>query len=301
MTQPPMEPPPSARRRPRLLTTGRRPTSRRRPRARRQGRRSRVWRSRSASPVVVGIGVIVVRLGIIANKDNADRDDDGNVTSQGDLDVFAVAEGDCLDDETLAAIGTTQSSEVTEVTAIPCKDPHAYEAYHLFDLEGDDFPGVPEVERLAQEGCIEAFAKFIGISYNESVLEFVYLYPQAALLDHGRRPRGRLPGRRARWQADDRHSQGSQALDREWRRARVTRARCRSCPPTRRAPRAAGTGRSRTRGGSRGACVRPSPRHAAQAPRLRTAPAPSPPSHAPSARRRRSRSSAAAGSRRGRG
>lgn len=124
--------------------------------------------------------VIGVVSAIIANRDDADRDDDGNVTEQGDLDVFAVAKGDCLDDETLSAIGTTQSSEISEVTAIPCSEPHGYEAFHLFDLEGDAFPGIPEVERLAQEGCVEAFGTFIGLPYDQSVLEFVYLYPQAS-------------------------------------------------------------------------------------------------------------------------
>lgn len=124
--------------------------------------------------------VIGIVSAVIANRGDADRDDEGNVTSQGDLDVFSVKKGDCLDNEALDAIGTTQSSEVTEVKALPCKDPHAYEAYHLFDLEGDAFPGVPEVQRLAQEGCIDVFGTFIGLPYEKSVLEFVYLYPQAS-------------------------------------------------------------------------------------------------------------------------
>ncbi len=129
---------------------------------------------------VAAVIVIGIVSAVIANRDDADRDDDGNVTSQGDLDVFEVEKGDCVDDETLNAIGTTQSSEVSEVKAIPCQDPHAYEAYHLFDLQGDAFPGEPEVQRLAQEGCVEAFRTFIGVSYDKSLLEFLYLYPQAA-------------------------------------------------------------------------------------------------------------------------
>jgi hypothetical protein len=125
---------------------------------------------------VAGFGIVGA---VVAGNDEPDRDKEGNITSEQDVSVFSVKEGDCLDDKTMAAIGTEVSTEVEDVHAIPCDDPHTLEAFHVFDLEGDDYPGPTEAESLAQEGCITAFEPFIGLPYEQSSLTFYYLYPQA--------------------------------------------------------------------------------------------------------------------------
>ncbi len=211
MTQPPMEPP-----RPRRPAPSRSAAA--------VGARLR-FRAVPASPALgllappiarmalrIGIPVaafivIGVVSAIIANRDDADRDDDGNVTEQGDLDVFAVAKGDCLDDETLSAIGTTQSSEISEVTAIPCSEPHGYEAFHLFDLEGDDFPGPTRWRGSRRRVAPTRSSR--SSDFPTTVVAHVLLpLPAGPDLDRGRRPVGRVPGRRVRRLPLDRVAQG---------------------------------------------------------------------------------------------
>ncbi len=137
--------------------------------------------------IAVSVGLVVaVGAGIRAfqnSQNDADRDDDGNIASEQDIDVFSVKQGDCLDDATLQAIGTDVSSEVEEVHAIPCADAHTLEAYHVFDLEGDEFPGLTQVQELSEKGCVEAFTPFIGVPFAKSQLDFFYLYPQMLTWD----------------------------------------------------------------------------------------------------------------------
>lgn len=99
----------------------------------------------------------------------AERDDTGEITDTGELDVFTIAVGDCLAD--------APEGEVTSVVAIPCDEPHAYEAYHDFQLEGDEFPGADVVDEQAWAGCETAFAEFVGLTYDESVLLVTYYTP----------------------------------------------------------------------------------------------------------------------------
>lgn len=97
------------------------------------------------------------------------RDEQGQVTeSVDDGDVFAVKVGDCL-----AASG---EGEVSEVPITPCDQPHESEAFHAFEVEGDEFPGGEALETEAA-ACQEEFATYIGKPYQESTLEVTYFSP----------------------------------------------------------------------------------------------------------------------------
>jgi hypothetical protein len=99
----------------------------------------------------------------------AERDDTGEITDTGELDVFTIAVGDCLAD--------APEGEVTSVVAIPCDEAHAYEAYHEFELAGDEYPGAEVVDEEAWTGCDAAFTEFVGLTYDESVLLVTYYTP----------------------------------------------------------------------------------------------------------------------------
>jgi hypothetical protein len=179
MTQPPMEPPPEPPPPPPSSPDyGSAPYQPPPPSGPAIGSGMRRLAIRIGIPVAAFVGIGAVSA-LIAGNDDADRDKDGNITSEQDVSVFAVKAGDCLDDETMAAIGTEVSGEIEDVHAIPCKDPHTLEAYHVFDLAGDDYPGVVEAEKQSQQGCLDAFQPFIGVPYDQSTLTFFYLYPQA--------------------------------------------------------------------------------------------------------------------------
>lgn len=100
----------------------------------------------------------------------AERDADTNeVQSAGEADVFTMAIGDCLNDQ--------DADEVESVPAVPCSEPHDFETYYAFDLVGDEYLGEEEILAQADQGCYDAFPAFVGISYEESVLDFSYFYP----------------------------------------------------------------------------------------------------------------------------
>ena len=108
--------------------------------------------------------------GVIGITTAAERNAVGDITSAGAVGAFEVRVGDCFDD------GAFASSEISEVPAVPCLEPHDNEVYAAFDIPGD-WPGEDGVEELAHEGCHERFAGAIGESYEDSVIDFTTIYP----------------------------------------------------------------------------------------------------------------------------
>jgi Septum formation len=63
---------------------------------------------------------------------------------------------------------------------VPCDEVHDDEAYARFTLDGSrssPYPGEEVIERLANDGCRERFTDFIGIRYEDSVFEYISMYP----------------------------------------------------------------------------------------------------------------------------
>lgn len=100
----------------------------------------------------------------------AQRNSDGEITSAGDVSAFEVRVGDCFDDEAF------ENTEISEVPAVPCSEPHDNEVYATFDLTGE-WPGVDRAQELAHEGCYDRFAGAIGRTYEDSEIEFTTMYP----------------------------------------------------------------------------------------------------------------------------
>jgi hypothetical protein len=125
--------------------------------------------------VLVGIvGLVVVAL---LAPTEPQRDTAGRVTERQEISAFDVREGDCLDDPALMGAGNDQI-EVTQAEAVPCGQPHDVEAYLVFDLQGEDYPGRRLVVRRATIGCLQGFEDFVGRSYRSSDAEFWTYYPQ---------------------------------------------------------------------------------------------------------------------------
>ena len=116
---------------------------------------------------------LVVSLGLAGcGSDEPERDDEGALAEEGDLAAGSVEVGDCFDDP-------GDREEVAAVPAVPCDQPHTYEAYHAFELEGDEFPGNEQVQQLASDGCFTEFEAFVGTPYQESTLNVFFLGPSA--------------------------------------------------------------------------------------------------------------------------
>lgn len=102
-----------------------------------------------------------------------ERDDDGQVVEgNDDADAFSIQVGDCLNDASL-------SGSVTSVPIVRCGEPHDSEAYHAEDLPDGAFPGDSEVQAAADEICYAQFEPFVGLAYEQSVLDFSYYMPTA--------------------------------------------------------------------------------------------------------------------------
>lgn len=96
----------------------------------------------------------------------------GEITEASDASVFALQVGDCAD---YASLG---SGDISTVGTIPCDEEHDVEVYAELELPEGDFPGVDAVQEQADEFCYGEFAGFVGVSYEESALEFSSLQPQ---------------------------------------------------------------------------------------------------------------------------
>ena len=93
-------------------------------------------------------GLLIIAI-IASNLGQATRSPTtGQITHSGKLNVFSLAVGDCFNNPAGA-------SSVTEVTAIPCTQPHNAQIFAKFDLTGSDFayPGTTVVTRKATVGC----------------------------------------------------------------------------------------------------------------------------------------------------
>lgn len=115
---------------------------------------------------IVG-GAVAAVIGITAA---AERNAAGEITTAGAVDAFEARVGDCFDDEAF------ETSEISEIPAVPCSEPHDNEIYATYDISGE-WPGADRVEELAYEGCLERFARVIGKGYEDSVIDYTAIYP----------------------------------------------------------------------------------------------------------------------------
>ncbi|WP_437386554.1 septum formation family protein [Plantibacter flavus] len=97
----------------------------------------------------------------------------GEIVGGGTTNVFTLAVGDCLNDE-------SSSDEVSEVPTVPCTEPHTYEVYGEVTIPGDEWPGDDALTQQADDGCYAQFQPFAGIAYEDSTLDFNYYTPTQA-------------------------------------------------------------------------------------------------------------------------
>lgn len=97
----------------------------------------------------------------ILDTGGAERDAETNeVTAQGTDSVFDISVGDCILEP--------EGDQISDVTVVPCSEPHDYELYHEFELPEGDHPGDEAVWEQANAGCEAEFENFAGIAYRDS-------------------------------------------------------------------------------------------------------------------------------------
>jgi Septum formation len=118
-------------------------------RGRRAGRGPRKARRGLAIGCLGLVAVIVVIIVVVSLTGHATRQSStGKITHRGSLDVFALTTGDCFDNP-------TDTSDIENVTAIPCTQAHDSQVFAKFDLSGADssYPAQATLNKLADDGC----------------------------------------------------------------------------------------------------------------------------------------------------
>ena len=87
--------------------------------------------------------------------------------------------GECLDI-------SIDASTVTELSGFDCAQEHDAEVYFVGLVTGETFDQLAVAQDAAAQ-CREEFERFIGTTYEESVLDIYYLYPQADSWENGDR------------------------------------------------------------------------------------------------------------------
>lgn len=127
------------------------------------------------------IASVVLAVVLIASVP-ADRDDDGDITSGGEVSVEDLVVGDCLAEEF-----SGDEENVYTVSARPCDEPHNGEVFHDLEVAEPEFPGDVEMSEIADSTCYQAFEPFVGLTYEDSELDFYYYVPTAQTWKYGDR------------------------------------------------------------------------------------------------------------------
>src|SRR5437879_7570866 len=106
----------------------------------------------------------------------------GTITKAGDISVFDVSVGDCLNP------GDKIGTEISSIKAVPCKDPHTHEVFALpkYPGAGDVYPGDDKLKTFANAQCLQAFGTYTGTDYLDSKLFFSYLQPSIRSWNDGK-------------------------------------------------------------------------------------------------------------------
>ena len=89
--------------------------------------------------------------------------------------VFDIKVGDCL--------AKPDGTQVSDITVIPCSNPHDYEVYAEMELKGSSLPS--DADKQADDFCSKEFETFIGKPYADSSLSYTYFTPTSQSWDAG--------------------------------------------------------------------------------------------------------------------
>ena len=86
--------------------------------------------------------------------------------------VFHLRTGDCLNPPKKVV------AQVSSLDVLSCKAPHTEQVFALVaDHGGSAYPGPQPLQHFANAKCLQHFAGFVGVPYQQSSLFFTYLLP----------------------------------------------------------------------------------------------------------------------------
>jgi putative regulator of septum formation len=127
---------------------------------------------------VAGLGLVGVGYAGVAGQDETARDNAGAVVEGGQVGALRIRTGDCF--------GDVPGATFEAVDAVPCSQPHKFEVFDAFNLPFENsaaYPGDESITTLADDGCFNRFAGFVGIAYAQSIYNYSIVYPLAGTWD----------------------------------------------------------------------------------------------------------------------
>jgi hypothetical protein len=113
---------------------------------------------------IVGIIILVVIGAIVNECSSADRNSEGTITTQGELDAFETRIGDCFANLPSDA-GNEETVEFKTLNAIPCNEPHRWQVVHKGYITNVEEYEVGEIENQASTICENAYKElFLSMS-----------------------------------------------------------------------------------------------------------------------------------------
>lgn len=86
--------------------------------------------------------------------------------------VFHLHVGDCMNPPKKV------EAQVSSLDVQSCKAPHTQQVFALVtDRAGSAYPGTQALQHFANAKCLQHFADFVGVPYQQSSLFFTYLLP----------------------------------------------------------------------------------------------------------------------------
>jgi hypothetical protein len=111
-----------------------------------------------------GLGIVGIML-LVGAVTAASRDDSGAIVGAGTLHIADVRVGDCFD-----LNDGLDVEEVGDIRAIPCDEPHTFEAYYTTDLAAGAYPSRSALDAQVEAACLPTFESYVGRDYATSEL-----------------------------------------------------------------------------------------------------------------------------------
>ena len=147
----------------------------------------------STRPLIALAGSTIAVMSLVgctrdgSTQDASTRDSSGEVVDGGDVGVFALRVGDCLDASAfLETVVDGDPAEVDTFEAIPCDETHTAEVVLVdpgFFAELDDYPREDDLYDRAAPACVAALDEYTGTAYESSPFDFASLIPTSESWD----------------------------------------------------------------------------------------------------------------------
>jgi hypothetical protein len=126
----------------------------------------------------VAIGAALFTMSTVsAMTDTTTRDSSGQITEAGDVGVYKMHVGDCINDTSAAT--SDEPQQVSSFKAVPCSQTHTGEVTAVLDnfYTETEYPGDNAAFNRAMDSCVTSLEKYTGTDYQDGTYDTYAVYP----------------------------------------------------------------------------------------------------------------------------